>query len=326
VGKQMTRWDLRRWAAALLVLFALRAAPVRADAAAAELLIQQGLKLRREGKPEEALEKFRQAHEMGPSPRTYGQMGLVEATLKRWTDSETHLSVALANPDDAWVHKNRAFLDQALALCRQHVGDLVITGPAGAEVSVGGAPAGTLPAVPALRVAEGTVEVTATAPGSEPFKQSVQIRPGSRTSLKIALTPSPVAASPEGAPQVPAAPEPPAPTHAEPTNPVVPPPPTEQSHWRPWTALALGVAGAGAIAGGVVWLHYDGKCETFHVGGATPGCRAEYDTKILGWAAIGVGAAALIAGGIILFSGPANTDTSVALVASPNELSLVGRF
>ena len=98
--------------------------------AAAEALIQQGLKLRREGKPEEALQRFRQAHEMAPSPRTYGQMGLVETTLKRWTDGETHLAVALANPDDAWVRKNRAFLDQALSLCREHVGDLVITGPA----------------------------------------------------------------------------------------------------------------------------------------------------------------------------------------------------
>ena len=161
----MKREDLRRWTAALVVLVALRAAPVRADAPAAEALIQQGLKLRREDKPEEALQRFRQAHNMAPSPRTYGQMGLVETTLKRWTDGETHLAVALANPDDPWVRKNRAFLDQALSLCREHVGDLVITGPAGAEVSVGGTPAGTLPAVPALRVAEGTVEVTATASG-----------------------------------------------------------------------------------------------------------------------------------------------------------------
>ncbi len=205
----MTRARVIAWLMAVLVVFALRAAPARADAAAAEVLIQQGLKLRRENKPEEALQKFRQAHEMAPSSRTYGQMGLVEATLKRWTDSETHLAVALANPDDAWVHKNRAFLDQALALCREHLGDLVITGHPGAEVTVAGTPAGTLPAVPALRLAEGTVEVAATAPGYEPFKQSVAVRPSSRTVLKIAMTAAPVAtAHDEPAAKVPTAPDP----------------------------------------------------------------------------------------------------------------------
>lgn len=315
----MMRGDLRRWTAALLVLVALRAAPARADSGAAEVLIQQGLKLRREGKPDEALDKFRQAHEIAPSARTYGQMGLVEATLKRWTDSETHLSVALANPDDAWVRKNRAFLDQALAVCRQHVGDLVVTGPAGVEVSVGGTPAGTLPAVPALRVPEGDVEVTASAPGYEPFVQKVSIRPKARATLDITMTRVPVAEASAGEPQ-------PAKIYAPPPPPPPPPHEAEESHWRGWTALGLGVAGAGTIAAGAVWLYYDGKCRTATVkNNVTIQCDA-YNTKALGYVSLGVGAAALIAGGIVLFSGPSKNDAAVALVASPTSLGLAGRF
>ncbi len=322
----MTRGNLRRWAAALAVLFVLHAAPVRADGAAAEALIQQGLKLRREGKPEEALQRFRQAHDLAPSPRTYGQMGLVETTLKRWTDGETHLAVALANPDDAWVRKNRAFLDQALSLCREHVGDLVITGPAGAEVSVGGTPAGTLPAVPALRVAEGAVEVTAAASGYEPFKQSIKIRAGNRATLKIVMSPEPVAAGHADAPpKVPAAVDPDTKPASEPdVKGPSEPAPVEPSHWHTWTGISLAVVGAGAVGFGVYLMAVDGGCKTLNA--STHMCIDHYHTKTDGWILAGLGAATLVAGGIIFFTGPSDTSPSVALGASPNGLWLAGRF
>lgn len=318
--------NLRRWTAALLVLFALRAAPVRADAASAEVLIQQGLKLRREGKPEDALQRFRQAHEMAPSPRTYGQMGLVETTLKRWTDGETHLAVALANPDDAWVRKNRAFLDQALSLCREHVGDLVITGPAGAEVTVGGTPAGTLPAVPALRVAEGTVEVTATASGYERYKTTVTIRAGKRSGVKIAMSPEPVAAGHEDTPpKAPTAVEPDVKSAAEPdVKSASEPPAAEPSHWHTWTGISLGVVGAAAVGFGIYLMAVDGGCKTLN--GSTNKCMVYYQTKTDGWIVAGLGAAALVAGGIVFFTGPSSSGSSVALGASPNGLWVAGRF
>ncbi|MES1206705.1 MAG: PEGA domain-containing protein [Pseudomonadota bacterium] len=327
MGKQMKWGNLRRWAAALVVLFALRAAPVRADGAAAEVLIQQGLKLRREGKPEEALQRFREAHDMTPSPRTYGQMGLVEATLKHWTDGETHLAVALANPDDAWVRKNRAFLDQALSLCREHVGDLVITGPAGAEVSVGGTPAGTLPAVPALRVAEGTVEVTATASGYEPFKTTVNIRAGKRSALRIAMSPEPVAAGHADAPPKAAslAAEPDAkPQEPEPKIGSSPPPTDDGSHWHTWAGITLGAVGAGAVAFGIYLMAVDGGCKTLD--GTTRKCMDYYYTKTDGWIVAGLGAAALVVGGIVFFTGPSGGGSPVSLGASPNGLWVAGRF
>ena len=272
------------------------------------MLIQQGLKLRREGKPEEALQRFRQAHETAPSPRTYGQMGLVETTLKRWTDGETHLAVTLANPDDAWVRKNRAFLDQALSLCREHVGDLVITGPAGAEVSVGGTPAGTLPAVPALRVAEGTVEVTATASGYEPYKTTVTIRAGKRSALKIAMSPEPVAAGHEDTPpKVPAAVEPDTKPAAEPdVKSASEPAPAEH---EPLAYVDRHFAGRRRRGCGRVrhlpgW-RVDGGCKTLRstVHGRRVHRRHGRTTrKPTAGSSTGLGAAALVAGGIVFFT------------------------
>ena len=197
---------------------------------------------------------FRKAHALAPSPRTFGQMGLVETSLKRWVEAEKHLSVSLANPDDRWVAKNRAFLDEALGLCRSHVGDLIVSGPAGAEVFVGGQSVGTLPAVPALRLAEGTVTVSASAPGSKPFEQAVTIRPGARSALVIALdpiaatpvaaAPAPVATAPAPAPLIATAP----PVHSESTP----------SSWHTWAGVSLAVAGAAAVGWGIYWIAVDG--------------------------------------------------------------------
>ena len=77
------------------------------DRATADAMIARGLELRREGKPDEALEQFQRAHALAPSARTLGQMGIVEGTLKHWTDAEDHLTAALALSNDAWVKKNQ---------------------------------------------------------------------------------------------------------------------------------------------------------------------------------------------------------------------------
>jgi hypothetical protein len=86
----------------------------------ADSMITKGLDLRREGKPDEALEMFQRAHALAPSPRTLGQMGIVEGTLEHWTDAEVHLTAALAAPDDPWVKKNQAALQTALDSVKVH--------------------------------------------------------------------------------------------------------------------------------------------------------------------------------------------------------------
>lgn len=299
--------------AALLWATSLSIAAMAAEPGA-DALIEQGLNLRRDGKPEQALEMFRKAHALAPSPRTFGQMGLVETSLKNWVEGEKHLSVSLANPDDRWVAKNRAFLDEALGLCRSHVGDLVVSGPAGAEVFVGGQSVGTLPAVPALRLAEGTVTVSASAPGSKPFEHAVAIRPGARSALVIALDPIPptpaVAASapvaPAPAPLITTAP----PIHQESTP----------SSWHTWAGVSLAVAGAAAVGWGIYWIAVDGNST------GDPKKHLGYNTQTPGLILAGAGVAAVAGGAWIFFTGRRATEPAVAVGLTPSSILLQGRF
>jgi hypothetical protein len=285
----------------------------------ADALIEQGLGLRREAKPEQALEMFRRAHALAPSPRTFGQMGLVETSLKRWVDGEKHLSVSLANPDDRWVIKNRAFLDEALGLCRSHVGDLMVTGPAGAEVFVAGQSVGTLPAVPALRLPEGTVTVSASAPGSKPFEQAVAIRPGTRSALAIALDPIP--ATPIAVPAAPVVTTPaPSPLIAK-----APPIRTESSasNWHTWGGASLAVAGTAALGWGIVWIAVDDNVISVN---RSTGEQTKYHTKTVGWILAGSGAAALAGGAVLFFTGNHKNGADVALGLTPSSVLLQGCF
>jgi hypothetical protein len=285
-------------------------------------LIEQGLRLRRDGKPAEALELFRQAHAIAPSPRTFGQMGLVETSLREWVEGENHLAVSLANPDDAWVRKNRAFLDEALSLCREHVGDLVVSGPAGAAIFVGGRSVGTLPAVPALRLAEGTVTVTASAPAYQPFERTVTIQAGQRTMLAIALVPIAV--------------PPPSPAAAAPITPTAAPPlvqapvgSTEQpkrSSWHTWTGVSLMAAGAVALGWGITWIAIDGNCPP---GTASQDCGMtveQYNTRTGGWILAGIGTAAIAGGAAIFFTRDAPANSNIALRLTPTSLLFATRF
>lgn len=304
--------------ALFIVATALSGPAARAGQPSVDELIQKGLELRREGKPEQALDLFKRAHARAPSPRTFGQMGLVEASLERWVDAETHLSLALANPDDAWVTKNRAFLNGALASSRQHLGDLIVSGPAGTEIAVAGKPVGTLPAVPALRLAEGTVVVTADAPGFKPFEQTVTIQAGARTPLTIALAPLPAAE-----PTKPVAPTLPS-TEREPTKPDPllsnPQPASAPSHWHTWIGASMGIVGVGLLGWGIVDIALNGRqvCSD---------CENVYSTKTTGILLAGLGGAAIAAGAAIFFTGPSDDkNTHVALGVAPGSLLLSGRF
>ena len=153
---------LRAAAVAFLIVAHLSPALARPDDADPDVLIMRGLDLRRAGRSADALALFRRAYEASPSPRTLGQMGLVESSLQLWADAEAHLGAALATPNDAWVHRNRQFLDQASDRTKEHMGDLVITGPPGTKVSLGERAIGALPLAAPLRLVEGDVAIHAT--------------------------------------------------------------------------------------------------------------------------------------------------------------------
>jgi hypothetical protein len=258
------------------VLVAVVLAPLVARAAGesleAEALIRQGVELRAKGKDERALPLFEKAYQTSRTPRTAGQLGLVELALGYFVEAERYLGEALASPDHPWVAKNLTMLKQQLDTAKGKIGELAVTGtPAGAEVWINGKPMGTLPLPAPVRLDKGRAEISLRAPGYIATTDTVTITGGKREDRAYALVREPIAAAPMPAP-VPTAPLPaplPAapPPAASPTPPAPSPQPApadEPSALRPWAWVLAGGAVAGLALGTVEALIARNKRDEFN--------------------------------------------------------------
>jgi len=288
------------------------------DKAAADALITKGLELRREGRALEAIDLFQRADALAPTPRSIGQLGLAEAAVERWSDAEKDLDAALATPEDAWVKKNRAALDQALALARTHVGQIAPTGRTGAAIVISGKSVGTLPLAKPIRVNAGRAVVIATAPGFKQFEMSVPVEAGKETQLKIELE---ALQLPAAMPATSVAARAPAVAHLS-----APIAETPSRTWRTWTGASL-LAGGGALAAwGSVWIAVDGRSSSGPCSaGAPAGCQPVYNTKTAGIILTGVGAAGAVAGGILLHTAK-RPGAELGVAVEPGSLTFAGRF
>lgn len=174
----------------LLVTVTLTSLPAHAlnaaDPAEVEQLIREGVELRQKGKDAAALPYFQRAYELDRSPRTAAQLGLSETAMGYWLAAERHLTEALSSPRHPWVLRNREQLETTLREVRSSIGELEITGPAGAEVLVNGRSAGVLPVGP-IRVAEGLVTVIVRAPGHSEFTDQIRVPGGKIERLNVNL-------------------------------------------------------------------------------------------------------------------------------------------
>src|SRR5262245_23791960 len=168
--------------AAALLTIGWTARPARAgDSAEAEALIRQGVELRSQKKDERALPLFEKAYQISRSPRTAGQLGLVEMALGYFVDAEKYLGEAVSSPDHPWVAKNLTTLKAQLQAARSQIGELYIVGePAGAEVWVNGKPVGKLPLPAPVRLDKGRADVQVRALGYVSSSDTVVIVGGKR--------------------------------------------------------------------------------------------------------------------------------------------------
>jgi hypothetical protein len=281
-----------------------------------EALLRRGAELRKQDRHEEALDLFRKAHALSPSGRTLAQMGLAEFSLKSYVDAETHLVTALAS-DSPWIAKNRAVLEQALGDVRKHVAIVTVAGPAGTDVAVNGRSVGRLPLSEPLHIAEGQVRIEGTAPDRQPATLDVTLAGGKEFKASLDLAPVPAsvpALAPTGA-------------AAAPSGPALSGGATADTgrRWQPWVGGGLLALSAAALTTGIVWVSIDGNqnCDIPSTAPTGSRCARVYDTKTLGWIAIGAGAAAGVAGGILIWKGRAG---DVQLGMGPGTLTAFGRF
>lgn len=311
----------------ITILFASILAPAAARAETAAALIDRGVRLREQGKDQEALAVFEEAYEKKKSGRALAQIALAEQALGRWVDAETHLKAALATKE-RWIEKRKKPLAGALETIREHLGSLeVLGGPEGAKVLLNGKAVGTLPLDGAVRVVAGSVVVDVVKEGYRPISRTTEVRPGGLGRETIELVPE-LAAAPPSSP--PPAPPPPA---APPPPPAAPPPPAVTAKTTPpssdsdlslwgWVAAGGAVAGVGTGIAGVVLraqrvnaYNDDSVCLA---GGRTrdENCKDELDAantfQAVGIAGLVVGGA-LAATSVLLFVLDGGEEVTVSL-------------
>lgn len=237
----------------------------RADAPAEDVvkLVDEGLKLRTEGRDAEALGRFEAAYAKRKEPRTLVQIALAEQALGRWEPAHAHLSEALSRRDDAWINQRRGPLDGALKRIESELGGLeVVSNVPGSAVWMNGREVGSSPLSRPILVLPGSVAIRVQAAGHLPFEQTVEVSRGkqARVVADLKAEPAPKLAAapvvqPHAEPAVAAAepasrvPEPMAATEdLAPARNVAPPTETgTRPVWRRPSVL-LGVAGMGVAS------------------------------------------------------------------------------
>jgi len=196
-------------AAVLVVTSAVAGAAEAAEAPAGdagEAARQRGIHLRKEGDDAGALPEFQNAYQLVHTPRAAAQLGLVEQALGHWDDADVHLTEAIRTAADAWVEKNRPALQKSLAVVKDHVGTLQVTGePEGADIYVNGRRRGQIPMGNPITVVAGDVDVEVRASGYKRATQKVTIAAYAYRPLVVRLerldgaVASPVAVAPGAA-------------------------------------------------------------------------------------------------------------------------------
>jgi hypothetical protein len=168
-----------------------RSRTLSAQADPAELLIRQGVELRKKGRPDEALSSFQRAYDLAHSPRAAAQLGLCEMALADWVAAEGHLSEAAAS-SDPWIERNRTTLEASLGSVRRKLALVLVIGtPAGAVVAINGRIAGKLPHAVPMRVLPGAVTVLGKFDDLAPKRIEVQVSAGDSVSVRMDLDQTP---------------------------------------------------------------------------------------------------------------------------------------
>jgi hypothetical protein len=166
---------------------------VRAEGGDDEAFLERGIELRKEHRDAEALEQFRQAEALNPTPKVKAQIALAEHALGRWVDAERDLVAALARPDDPWIASRATVLRSSLEFIRKHLGTLIVRANVdGAELWINGERRGELPK-DRIRVVAGPLHLQVSAKGYAPVYRTMDLEPETTLTADVVLV-----ADPEG--------------------------------------------------------------------------------------------------------------------------------
>jgi hypothetical protein len=276
----------------------------------------------------EAVPEFRASLELFRSPNTRLYLGLSLQRLGRLAEAYGELARTASEAGDL-VATDRRY-ESARDLARRAVAELeprvaqlsvrVVNPPAGVTVRIGRTTLDAAALGVALPYDPAEVTVVAEAPGFLPSQQGVRLTPGGRASIELALRRAPASA---------AAP----PSASLAVRPAAAPPATRGGGVRV-AGFVVGGLGAASLAGfAVLGSMASSRYDELRAVCPRPACTAERvrqidegeQTTLLANVALGVGAAALVAGVVMIaVGGPRAADERRARVYVDPTLGTVG--
>jgi hypothetical protein len=229
----------------LAPLLALLCTPARAESPrdAARRLLVEGNDLLNRGACAAALQRFQQAKAAYPSSyKVEVNLGTARECLGDAPAAAEHFEQFLKHADARALGDVVSGIEEKVAALRKKLGRLVVTCRLdGAELSIDGKSARTLPLDHDVYLAPGAHQVTVARQGFLRFDQRVSLAAGERKELLAVLAPVPAAAT---APTAGPTPEPAAESDAPRSKPIY-------KRWWFWTvvgAVVVGAATAGIVA------------------------------------------------------------------------------
>ncbi|MEZ4406035.1 MAG: hypothetical protein R3A52_06125 [Polyangiales bacterium] len=144
-----------------------------------EELLREGVELRRAGNDGLALQRFEAALAIQRDPRALAQVGLAHQALGHWIEAERFVGEALSARGHEWIRRNQAQLASALAVIREHLGSIFVTGgPVGAELIVSGQRIAQLPMREPTRIIAERMTIEFRVDGRWTGSCRLQIEPG----------------------------------------------------------------------------------------------------------------------------------------------------
>ncbi len=277
--------------------------------AKAQVLLKDGAQHYQQGAFAEALEKFRQAYEVFPSPKLLFNIGQANRELGRDVEAVESFERFLFEATDAspeLVSEAKRSVNELAPKIGKMLIDCSIDG---VEITVDGRKIGKTPLADFIWVSGGSHQVTATHPSIIPVVQTVSVAPGTIEPLAIRPRSIPLASAVGRVPSSSRAPAA-ALQAARPTTSSA-----ESKGWwlgRKWTWVAAGstvvFVTAGAIAGSLMQSKYDdlrntcGKAAGTHWTGCSSGDISSLDTrKDVANVFWGLSAAAVVTTGALFF-------------------------
>jgi hypothetical protein len=272
-----------------------------------EVLIKEGVELRRQGQNARAEGYFRRAYELAATPRTAAQLGLAELSVGNFLDAQTHLEEALSSKD-AWVNEHRKTLEESRAAARKKLVRIELAAaPAGTTFSVAGSEAKPLATSGVVWIVPGPATIHLEAEGYKSADVPVEGAAGDTRQITVNMPKLvvPKTAQPSVEPTV----TPPPVT--EPANPEPQPQPQPEAAPAPGRGMRIAgivVASVGvatAVVGGILYsqgaAHFSRYRDAINSKGTIAYTPGDENYKTLETAGIGC----LIGGGVALAGGAA---------------------